>query len=123
MTFFAPNVLIFWPAIIMSFLELIVRPVSTSASGIFGVTTVASGIKFSLIVMTASSVRSVAPPFATMTGSTINGPKSYFFRFSTTIETCSESASIPVLHALIAKSSAIDVNCSLIILAGSGRLS
>ncbi len=58
-----------------------------------------------------------------MTGSTISGPKSYFFKFRTTALTRIGSASIPVLQALIFKSPAIEANCSSINFSGIGRAS
>lgn len=59
-----------FPAAIMSSGEAMVRPESTSASGMFGVSTVASGSSRASSVAMASSEMSRAPLVATITGST-----------------------------------------------------
>ena len=59
-----------FPAAIMSSGEAMVRPESTSASGMLGVSTVASGSSRASSVAMASSEMSRAPLVATITGST-----------------------------------------------------
>ena len=65
----------------------------------FGVTTVARGMRRVLSASTASSRSSLAPPFATMTGSTTSGVMPCSVIFSATVSMISAPESMPVLTA------------------------
>ena len=71
----------------------------TSASGIFGVRTVASGKRCSLRVLTASSLISFAPLVATITGSTTIFFASYFFSLSEIVFIRLDEETIPIFTA------------------------
>ena len=72
-------------------------PASTSASGMLGVSTVASGTSRALRVATASGASKACPPLATITGSATSGipPGS----MSHTASIVATSCSMPVLIA------------------------
>ena len=76
-----------------------VMPESTSVSGMFGVSTVASGSRCALSAAMASSLMSLAPLVATMTGSTtmFSARYSRSFRAMTSIRPVDET--MPILTA------------------------
>ena len=81
-------------------------PVSARASGMFGVTTVASGSSRSTSASRASSSSRTAPLSATITGSTTTGASPTSASASTTASTVSAVPSIPILTASTPMSSA-----------------
>jgi len=75
-------------------------PVSLLASGILGVTKVASGIRRLMMVFSALGFSKAAPLVATITGSTTRGmPGAYSASVSATTRTIAALASMPVLIA------------------------
>ena len=74
-------------------------PESTSASGIFGVRICASGNRYSFKVLTASSLISLAPLVATITGSTTIFFASYSFSLSAIFMIRPEDETIPIFTA------------------------
>jgi len=78
---------------------LMSTPESTSASGILGVITVASGNNLLFNMLIASSLISLAPLVATITGSTTIFPALYSVSLSAITSISSPEATIPVLTA------------------------
>jgi hypothetical protein len=74
-------------------------PSRTSASGTFGVTTVASGMSSPITAARASSSSKRAPLCASITGSTTNGARRCARTAAATATTISRVASIPVFAA------------------------
>ena len=85
---------------------LVPAPVSSRASGMFGVTTVASGSSRSTSARRASPSSSVAPLSATITGSTTTGASPTRPSASTTASTVATVPSIPIFTASTPMSSA-----------------
>ena len=83
----------------MSFCVSIARPDSTSASGILGVSTLAIGSRHSFNVSIASSLISLDPLVATMTGSTTILSALYAFNFSAMMRIRGLADTIPILTA------------------------
>jgi len=79
-----------------------VMPESVSASGTFGVITVASGSSLSLSALIAESAMRRAPLVATITGSITFAMAGRPRSFSATTSMTAGSASIPVLSAAMA---------------------
>ena len=79
--------------------DAILRSVSTSASGRFGVTTSASGSSSRTSALTASRSSSLWPPFATITGSTTRFSTRCSRIFAATVPMIAAFASIPVFTA------------------------
>ena len=87
------------------------RSASASASGRFGVTTVASGNSRATSASTASSSSSFAPELATITGSTTSGT-GCASRKSATVSISSREKSIPVFAASTPMSSKTASSCA-----------
>ena len=75
------------------------RPQSTSASGMLGVSTVASGSSSRSSVSTASSQISREPDVDTITGSTTTLPAPYFFKLSAITRINSADDTMPIFTA------------------------
>ena len=111
-TFFTPMDWIFFAAVRRSSAVWMVMPQMTSASGTFGVSTVASGRISRTRVAEASSSMSAAPPLAIITGSTTTGISGCFRSSAATARMISASGSMPVLRAPISKSLKTECICS-----------
>ena len=90
---------IFFAAASISATDVIFIPVSSSVSGIFGVRIFASGNNSAFKVSIASSLISLAPLVATMTGSTTTFFASYCFNFAAIMQISSLSDTIPIFTA------------------------
>jgi hypothetical protein len=111
-TFFAPSLRIRTAAFFIWSFFVIRIPVRTSASGMFGVTTAARGIRSLIRVPRASSRSRGLPPLATMTGSTTSLRILYRRIFFATQRMISDEESMPVFAASTPMSLATESNCA-----------
>ncbi|MPM61205.1 hypothetical protein SDC9_108062 [bioreactor metagenome] len=79
-TYLGPILNILIPAIFISSTVFIFIPVISSASGTFGVTMYAIGIKYFIRLALASGFNKLYPLFEIITGSTTRFSTSYFFK-------------------------------------------
>ena len=105
----------------MSSTERIFMRDKNSASGIFGVTTSASGSSFFTSVCLARFVIRARPPLAIITGSTTTFLSRYCSIFFATASTACGVMSMPVLTASAPISPSTESSCAAIHFGGTGK--